>query len=153
MYAQVTSLFHEATDLLEDFKQFLPESAAQAKAAAAKQAQEDEANARNLMANLSQTPIHNAHAGRPDPKMPPVGNFAPPPSTSKEGRKRPRAGITMNNAGQMGASEALNGRGSVGGSNKVSGTEILQFTFKWTIGDEWRSPAICLNLWPACLVC
>ena len=30
VYAQVTQLFHTAPDLLEDFKQFLPESAAQA---------------------------------------------------------------------------------------------------------------------------
>jgi paired amphipathic helix protein Sin3a len=37
----VTTLFDSAPDLLEDFNQFLPESAAQAKAAAAAKAAED----------------------------------------------------------------------------------------------------------------
>ncbi|KAG9620218.1 hypothetical protein KCU64_g21866, partial [Aureobasidium melanogenum] len=42
VYAQVTRLFNSAPDLLEDFKQFLPESAAHAKAAAAARAQQQE---------------------------------------------------------------------------------------------------------------
>ncbi|KAI9737685.1 MAG: Transcriptional regulatory protein sin3 [Claussenomyces sp. TS43310] len=86
VYAQVTSLFSEATDLLEDFKQFLPESAAQAKAAA--KAAEDSA-AMNL-AGVSQTP-QVAHTSRVE-KLPVVGNFAPP-STGKETKKRVRAPV------------------------------------------------------------
>lgn len=84
VYAQVTTLFSEATDLLEDFKQFLPESAAHAKAAA-KAAEDSEAL---NMAGLSQTPqaLHNARVE----KLPVVGNF-PPPSTGKENKKRQRA--------------------------------------------------------------
>lgn len=78
VYAQVTHLFNTAPDLLEDFKQFLPESAAHAKAAAAKAMEE---------ARQNQTPLQ--HTSR-DTKMPPVGNFAVPASSSKESKKRPR---------------------------------------------------------------
>src|SRR3954469_16415142 len=85
VYAQVTQLFNTAPDLLEDFKQFLPESAAQAKAAAAAKAAEDVA----ALANSVQTP-QPFHGARSETKMPPVGNFAVPASTSKENKKRPR---------------------------------------------------------------
>ncbi|KAL9020586.1 MAG: hypothetical protein Q9185_002172 [Variospora sp. 1 TL-2023] len=92
VYAQVTQLFSSAPDLLEDFKQFLPESAAQAKAqAAARQAAEDPQMVSNVrgepsyiagMQNIqSQTP-------KPEMRMPPVGNFAPPLSVGKENKKR-----------------------------------------------------------------
>ncbi len=76
----MTTLFNTAPDLLEDFKQFLPESAAQAKAAAQKAAEE---------AQMNQTP-QNSHNVRVEAKMPPVGNFAVPASSSKENKKRPR---------------------------------------------------------------
>lgn len=79
----MTTLFNTAPDLLEDFKQFLPESAAQAKAAAAKIAEDAAA-----LAGVSQTP-QSSHMARGDQKLPPVGNFAPP-STSKENKKRSR---------------------------------------------------------------
>ncbi|KAL8766015.1 MAG: hypothetical protein Q9209_007104 [Squamulea sp. 1 TL-2023] len=93
VYAQVTQLFSSDPDLLEDFKQFLPESAAQAKAqaAAARQATEDAAMLsrvrgepsyiNGMAANQSQTP-------KPELRMPPVGNFAPPPSVGKDNKKR-----------------------------------------------------------------
>ncbi|KAK9475414.1 uncharacterized protein V1510DRAFT_409124 [Dipodascopsis tothii] len=64
VYAQVTMLFKDAPDLLDDFKQFLPEAA------------------------------HQRSAGSPDggvyggpARLPPVGNFAPP-SVTKEKKKR-----------------------------------------------------------------
>ena len=92
VYAQVTQLFNAAPDLLEDFKQFLPESAAQAKAqAAARQATEDAAMLSNVrgdpsyMMNVQPVQIQTP---RPDTKMPPMGNFAPPPSVGKENKKR-----------------------------------------------------------------
>ncbi|KAI9680103.1 MAG: Transcriptional regulatory protein sin3 [Caeruleum heppii] len=106
VYAQVTHLFNSAPDLLEDFKQFLPETAAQAKKQeAAKQAAEDAvmSNTRGesgytagslSTASAQQTP--GPH--RSDMKMPPVGNFAPPPSTGKEGKKR-RPGAASQTAG------------------------------------------------------
>ncbi|MCJ1477564.1 Transcriptional regulatory protein sin3 [Lambiella insularis] len=94
VYAQVTQLFSAAADLLEDFKQFLPESAAQAKAqaqAAARQATEDAtmlSNVRGESSYIAGVPNPQAHTPRPDAKMPPIGNFAPPPSVGKENKKR-----------------------------------------------------------------
>lgn len=83
VYSQVTTLFHAAPDLLEDFKQFLPESAAQTRG---------QANARIEemgLAAATSTP-QPGQSVRDGPKMPPVGNFAPPTSATKETKKRPR---------------------------------------------------------------
>lgn len=112
MYAQVTQLFATAPDLLEDFKQFLPESAAAAKAAA--KASEDAA----ALAGVA-VASHANH--RPEQKMPPVGNFAPPQSTGKDPKKRPRpppAGESSRGA----AAQLDNVRSNLtqGNSNKVS---------------------------------
>ncbi|KAI1806599.1 hypothetical protein F4811DRAFT_510628 [Daldinia bambusicola] len=84
VYAQVTTLFNTAPDLLEDFKQFLPESAASNKANGAKS--EDVF----AMTGLTQTTPQPSHNVRDGQKMPPVGNFAPPASASKDNKKRPR---------------------------------------------------------------
>lgn len=89
----MTQLFSSAPDLLEDFKQFLPESAAQAKAqaqaAAKQQMAEDAAVLSNVRGDGGYNPLHHTQAQtpRPEMKMPPVGNFAPP-SASKENKKR-----------------------------------------------------------------
>ncbi|OJJ31206.1 hypothetical protein ASPWEDRAFT_686593 [Aspergillus wentii DTO 134E9] len=99
VYAQVTQLFNTAPDLLEDFKQFLPESAAHAKqqqqaaaAAAARQAEEAAP-----MSNLRGEPSGYPNAGalpsqtpNRDVKMPPLGQFNVKDS-GKDGKKR-RAG-------------------------------------------------------------
>ncbi|KAI0008162.1 hypothetical protein F4779DRAFT_618924 [Xylariaceae sp. FL0662B] len=84
VYAQVTSLFNTAPDLLEDFKQFLPESAASNKGNAARS--EDML----VMTGLTQTTPQPSHNVRDGQKLPPVGNFAPPASASKDSKKRPR---------------------------------------------------------------
>ncbi|KAI1657645.1 hypothetical protein F4813DRAFT_359180 [Daldinia decipiens] len=84
VYAQVTTLFNTAPDLLEDFKQFLPESAASNKGNGAKP--EDML----AMTGLTQTTPQPGHNMRDGQKMPPVGNFAPPASASKDNKKRPR---------------------------------------------------------------
>lgn len=85
VYSQVTTLFHTAPDLLEDFKQFLPESAASTNNRIGS------ARVEEAMAVAAVTPTPQpAHPARDGPKMPPVGNFAPPPSASKENKKRPR---------------------------------------------------------------
>ena len=77
----MTELFKSAPDLLEDFKQFLPESAAHAKAAA--KAAED-----NLAAMASsQPPVSNARGA--EPKLPQMGNF-PTPSAAKENKRGKR---------------------------------------------------------------
>lgn len=151
VYAQVTELFKSAPDLLEDFKQFLPESAAQAKAqAAARQAAEDAAMLSNVRGEpnyLAGGPNAPAQTPRSDIKMPPVGNFAPPPSAGKENKKR-RGGagsqITGGAAAQAasmladagsgaGLGQGGRGLGSQGGNaNKVSPEKHL-FHFRSNI--------------------
>lgn len=106
VYAQVTTLFNTAPDLLEDFKQFLPESAAQAKAAA--KAAEDAA----ALAGVAQTP-QPMHPARVDQKLPPVGNF-PPPSTGKTASgKRPRPPPQSNSSTMVQTSEPAGQRPSI----------------------------------------
>lgn len=96
VYAQVTTLFGAAPDLLEDFKQFLPESAAQHKAqqAAARHA-EDAVMLTNVrgesgygqLPNVQQTPRADTS------RLPPMGNFAPTPTANRDNkRKRERQG-------------------------------------------------------------
>ncbi|KAL3494016.1 hypothetical protein BJX62DRAFT_55289 [Aspergillus germanicus] len=88
VYTQVTQLFNSAPDLLEDFKQFLPESAAHAKQQAAARAAEENAPMSNLRGDpgfapgslASQTPNR-------DVKMPPLGQFNVKDS-AKDGKKR-----------------------------------------------------------------
>lgn len=75
VYSQVTQLFREAPDLLEDFKQFLPESAAQARAAAAAKAAE-EANGAAMTGNGP------PQSGPGSARLPAVGTFPPPPSVN-----------------------------------------------------------------------
>ena len=88
----MTELFTTAPDLLEDFKQFLPESAAHAKSQAMALHGDDMVATSNVrgeasyvsgMPRMSQTP-------KPE-KMPPLGNF-PPPSSVKDNTKKRRAG-------------------------------------------------------------
>jgi len=108
---------------LEDFKQFLPESAAQAKAQqlAAKQA-EDAAMLSHVRGDYSSS-AHTAmvQTPRPDAKMPPVGNFAPP-SATKDNKKRPRGGASQMNGSAAAIDTAgpsgRNGAGR-GNPNKV----------------------------------
>lgn len=110
VYAQVTHLFNSAPDLLEDFKQFLPESAAHAKEqAAAKQAAEDAAMLSNVRGEAAymrdvQSAQQTPGPHRSEMKMPPVGNFAPPSSVGKENKKRQRAaagqGVGVVSSGQ-----------------------------------------------------
>jgi paired amphipathic helix protein Sin3a len=118
VYAQVTSLFNDAQDLLEDFKQFLPESAAQAKQQAAEAAERAA-----QLAGVSQTPQGGA---RGETKMPPVGNFAVPASNSKDKKRRnaPTASGPQVNAIAEGS-----GRGGMGGpNNKVCARSLTSRT-------------------------
>lgn len=136
----MTQLFSSAPDLLEDFKQFLPESAAQAKAqAAAKQATEDAAMLSNVRGDFAPGAQHaQAHTPRPEMKMPPVGNFAPP-SATKENKKRrggPGAQVTGGTAaveiaaGPSGQSNRLGGRGN---ASKVSHCLVAATTHPFSI--------------------
>ena len=124
VYAQVTQLFNSAPDLLEDFKQFLPESAAQAKAqAAAKQVNEEAAMLSNVRSEYSQHA--QVQTPRPEMKMPPVGNFAPPSATKENKKRRGGPGSQMtggaaaidSGVGPSGSNRNGAGRGN---TNKVS---------------------------------
>lgn len=138
MYTQVTQLFNSAPDLLEDFKQFLPESAAHAKQQAAARQAEEAAPMSNLRGDpnfqssslTSQTPIR-------DVKMPPLGNFNVKDS-AKEGKKRrnvpgapglggsgvgPAGGV---DTARMGDSQAGRGQAmAASNANKVSYPAII----------------------------
>ena len=103
----MTQLFNTAPDLLEDFKQFLPESAAHAKQQAAARQAEENAPTSNVRgepgypgagAHPTQTPSR-------DVKMPPLGQFNVKDS-AKDGKKRrgPGAPSTTLGAGMLGPS-------------------------------------------------
>lgn len=97
-------MFGTAPDLLEDFKQFLPESAAHAKAAA-KAAEEATA-----MPDTSQNTQLGNRGPPGDTKLPIMGNFPiPTPATGKPEKKRKP--LTQGSASQM----------SNGGENPVRG--------------------------------
>lgn len=93
-------MFDAAPDLLEDFKQFLPESAGQAKATPGR-ADEAGPGANAL------TPQSAARDGQ---KMPPLGSFAPPASATKDNKKRPRADKQGPNNGALLAEAAASNR-------------------------------------------
>ena len=133
----MTHLFNSAPDLLEDFKQFLPESAAHARAQqAARQAAggvmpEDVtmlSNLREPMYGQSQTPQLHQTPRVEQTKLPPMGNFAPTPTANKD-NKRKRGGdrqptgvgsSTVATAPEPGPSVGgRGGPGSAGNVNKV----------------------------------
>ncbi|KAL3438750.1 hypothetical protein BDV09DRAFT_159592 [Aspergillus tetrazonus] len=89
VYTQVTQLFNSAPDLLEDFKQFLPESAAHAKQQAAlRQQAEENAPMSNLRGDPNYAPGSlTSQTPNRDVKMPPLGNFNVKDS-AKDGKKR-----------------------------------------------------------------
>lgn len=90
VYAQVTSLFSAAPDLLEDFKQFLPESAAQHRAQQAARHNEEAvimANTRGDAA-YSQTPNHQQTPRADTSRLPPMGNFAPTPTANRDNKRK-----------------------------------------------------------------
>ncbi|KAL4803023.1 hypothetical protein BDV18DRAFT_146116 [Aspergillus unguis] len=129
VYTQVTQLFNSAPDLLEDFKQFLPESAAHAKQQAAARAAEENAPMSNLRgdANFGAGSLTSQTPNR-DVKMPPLGNFNVKDS-GKDGKKRrngsgaPGLGSSVGPAGGVDARmlDAQAGRGqamAAGSANK-----------------------------------
>lgn len=98
----MTQLFNTAPDLLEDFKQFLPESAAHAKQqAAARQAEEAVQTS-----NVRGEPGYPGAGGLPsqtpnrDVKMPPLGQFNVKDS-AKDGKKRRGPGAPSSTLGSL----------------------------------------------------
>lgn len=92
VYAQVTSLFSSAPDLLEDFKQFLPESAAQHRAQqqAARNAAEDAVMLSNVRGDSGYgQAMNNQQTPRADTsRLPPMGNFAPTPTANRDNKRK-----------------------------------------------------------------
>jgi paired amphipathic helix protein Sin3a len=137
VYAQVTQLFLSAPDLLEDFKQFLPESAAHGKAQAARAMnQQVETSDVRGEPGYASAAIPQAQTPRPASKMPPMGQFDPP-STSKDNKKRRGGpgGATSNPTSAPAALDASLPHASrtapvqVGNASKVSSLSIhLHFT-------------------------
>lgn len=84
VYAQVTKLFDGAPDLLQDFKQFLPDSAAQARESEAKKAAEDATMISSVRGDGAQQHTPRGEQNR----MPPMGNFAPTPSHQREKKRK-----------------------------------------------------------------
>lgn len=122
VYAQVTQLFNSAPDLLEDFKQFLPESAAHARQQAARQA-EEAIPLSHLRGDPNYPNAQVLQGANRDVKMPPMGQFNVKDS-AKEGKKRrggpapgglvsSAADTTRMDSGRAGGPQAAN-------ANKVS---------------------------------
>ena len=86
----MTGLFNGAPDLLEDFKQFLPESAAQHRAQQAARHNEEAAlmgNARGEAA-YAQAPSHQQTPRADTSRLPPMGNFAPTPTANRDNKRK-----------------------------------------------------------------
>ncbi|KAF2442152.1 hypothetical protein P171DRAFT_433710 [Karstenula rhodostoma CBS 690.94] len=90
VYAQVTSLFGAAPDLLEDFKQFLPESAAQHRAQQAARHNEEAAMLSNSRGDAAygQAPNHQQTPRADTSRLPPMGNFAPTPTANRDNKRK-----------------------------------------------------------------
>jgi len=144
----VTRLFHQAPDLLEDFKQFLPESAAHAKAAAQARQQAEEAA---MLSNVRGEPFYASgpqphQTPRAEHRLPPVGNFAPTPTVNKDNKRKrgERQGTAMSSMGAITA-EAANaanksaaGVAQGAGINKVSASASVLHLL-WRIHAEFTS--------------
>ena len=121
----MTHLFKTAPDLLGDFKQFLPESAAAAKAQAqARQQAEEQAIMSNARGEpMYASPVMSKEVGMGTPNhrgLPPVGNFAPTPVVKDNKRKRGERQGTAGSAPD-GVSVPVNGKGPYPGpGGKVS---------------------------------
>jgi paired amphipathic helix protein Sin3a len=124
VYAQVTTLFNSAPDLLEDFKQFLPESAAHAKQQAAARLAEESVPISNMRGDSMGLP---QSSNRDMKNMPPLGNFNVKDS-GKENKKRRGAGPGVAGSSMSGPSgidsarlpeSQMRGQPAQFGANKV----------------------------------
>jgi hypothetical protein len=83
------------------------------------------------LAGVSHTP-QPVHTARGDQKLPPVGNF-PPPSTSKDGRKRTRPPTTATAVAMGPLGDGGTPRGSMGqvaNANKVGDHNLSYLALK-----------------------
>lgn len=103
VYAQVTRLFDSAPDLLEDFKQFLPESAAHANGTAGPTRKAipevfPVSEMRDSGYGQSSQPILQNAQGQSSSRLPPMGSFSTPSN-----KKRPRPTQPSTNLGESSA--------------------------------------------------
>ena len=136
-------MFISAPDLLEDFKQFLPESAAHAKAQAAARAQQEIelSSVRNDTGYGASLP--QAQTPRPAAKLPPMGQFDPP-STSKENKKRKAPGTSATQPQSQIAQESRVRSGETQPANKRQ-----KFDGKPKTAEVAVAPAVDPTLVPA----
>ena len=163
MYAQVTSLFGSAPDLLEDFKQFLPESAAQHRAAqqqAARHAAEDAVMLSNVRGEQTYQPAppHQHQTPRTDTsRLPPMGNFAPTPTANRDNKRKrgerqaPGVSSSAMPTSMVGDAGSTNARAGYGQGNLAKVREemfiqVLQFFVKVSVVSHWRTDQHCLLL-------
>ena len=129
VYAQVTQLFNSAPDLLEDFKQFLPDPSAQGKAQGQSSKMNDEAQTSNLRSDENYIKNIPALAQTPKPdKMPPIGHFGPS-SVSKESKKRrggPGAATTVGSSSTQDVSSSKANNLQGGSAAKVGALSYLR---------------------------
>lgn len=91
----MTRLFESAPDLLEDFKQFLPESAASNQNKSALRSGGEDAfplsSTRNDPGYAAAVAANNHLHSTPRPeqhRLPPMGNFAPTPSVNRDNKRK-----------------------------------------------------------------
>jgi paired amphipathic helix protein Sin3a len=131
----VTSLFSAAPDLLEDFKQFLPESAAQHRAQqqAARNAAEDAAMLSSVRGESGYGQIQNQQTPRADTsRLPPMGNFAPTPTANRDNKRKRgerqgpggAVGVMATTMQQEIPTSNMRGNYTQGNMNKVSQSSV-----------------------------
>ncbi|KAI9668879.1 MAG: Transcriptional regulatory protein sin3 [Alyxoria varia] len=153
VYAQVTQLFGEAPDLLNDFTQFLPESAAHARAAQAKQAAEEATTLSNMRGDYASQNSHSRHTPRAEQhRMPPIGNFAPTPSAGRDAKRKRghgAAGMASSGAGTAGQDYAPvpNGKPAYPPHKRAKQTHQSQPTSKYQPQPD--APSVSPTLVPA----
>lgn len=158
VYAQVTSLFSSAPDLLEDFKQFLPESAAQHRAAqqqAARHAAEDAVMLSNVRGEQTYQPAppHQHQTPRTDTsRLPPMGNFAPTPTANRDNKRKrgerqaPGVSSSAMPTSMVGDAGSANARAGYGQGNLAKRTKTTHNAKQSMVPD---GPVVSPTLTPA----
>ncbi|CCD23926.1 transcriptional regulator SIN3 NDAI_0C02660 [Naumovozyma dairenensis CBS 421] len=110
VYEQVTVLFNDAPDLLEDFKKFLPETPANNQPVQQPHAHPQLQQLQPRIPSISQQqqpsqlypfsnngPVPSGFYQIPQQNLPPIGSFSPPTATNANATTTPAAGTVVNN--------------------------------------------------------
>ena len=151
VYAQVTQLFNTAPDLLEDFKQFLPESAAHAKQQAQARMAEEAAPTSNLRGEPVGLPSSTPNR---DVKMPPLGQFNVKDSGKESKKRRGGPGVGLSSvSGPSGVDAARmpDARGGPPAGSFTNGNKVRSL-FSSHLGGDVTGPrgAVAFVLSPDC---